>query len=115
MNDKWFSLNQVYRSKKMFLDVAQLIKHSIGLINYKHKTQKNVILVYIFWTPNNSELFPEYLTHTEELKEFNEKINSFDDLKFVSMTYDQFWENDSNSEIFKGHYVKVKGRYKIEI
>ena len=119
LNDFWFNLIDNYVDKEHFLDVAQLIKHSIGLINYKRnipdKQTKKVLLVYIFWTPINSDKFSEYIQHSNELNEFTDNINKQSDVEFISMTYNQFWDLYQNNPIFNGHFDKLRNRYSIEI
>lgn len=119
LNDFWFNLIDSYVDKELFLDVAQLIKHSIGLINYKRnipdKQTKKVLLVYIFWTPINSDKFSEYLQHTNELNKFADNIKKQSDVEFISMTYNQFWDLYQNNSIFNGHFDKLRIRYNIEI
>ena len=119
LDDFWFKLIDSYVDKEQFLDVAQLIKHSIGLINYKRKISdkqtKKVLLVYIFWTPINYEKFSEYNQHSIELNKFAYNINKQSDVEFLSMTYNQFWDLYQNNTPFNGHFDKLRSRYSIEI
>jgi len=119
LNDFWFNLIDSYVDNELFLDVAQLIKHSIGLINYKRnlpdKQTKKVLLIYIFWTPINSDKFSEYIQHSNELNKFTDNIKKQSDIEFVSMTYNQFWDLYQNIPIFKVHFDKLRTRYSIEI
>lgn len=119
LDNFWFELIDRYIGEKLYLDVAQLIKHAIGLINYRlnlstTKTQK-VILVYIFWTPNNSEKFDEYEQHAKELSCFTDILNNQTDIEFISMTYNQFWSFYDETPIFKEHFYRLKCRYSIDI
>lgn len=119
LDDFWFKLIDSYVDKEQFLDVAQLIKHSIGLINYKRKISdkqtKKVLLVYIFWTPINYEKFSEYNQHSIELNKFAYNINEQSDVEFLSMTYNQFWNLYKKNPTFKGHFEELRSRYSIEI
>lgn len=119
LNNFWFELIDRYIGKELYLDVAQLIKHAIGLTNYRlnlspTKTQK-VILVYIFWTPNNLDKFVEYNQHSKELSAFTDVIQNQSDIEFNSMTYNQFWSFFNESPLFKEHFDKLKSRYSIDI
>jgi hypothetical protein len=119
LDNFWFELIDRYIGEKLYLDVAQLIKHAIGLTNYRlnlslTKTQK-VILVYIFWTPNNSNKFDEYEQHSKELSEFTDVLKNRSDIEFKSMTYNQFWNFYNESPIFKEHFDRLKSRYSIDI
>jgi hypothetical protein len=112
----WFYLIDKYQNTSSYLDVAQLIKHSIGLINHKKSFPKieKIILVYIYWTPDNFADFAEYNQHEKELIEFKNEIGKSKDLDFVSLTYNQFWDTYDNT-VFKEHFEKMKNRYKIKI
>jgi hypothetical protein len=116
LDDFWFSLINKYHNVSTYLDVAQLIKHSIGLINHKRLFPhiKKLILVYIYWTPDNFVEFAEYKQHQKELTVFEKDIENSNDLEFISLTYYQFW-NLYDKSIFKEHFDKMKNRYKIEI
>ena len=115
LSDFWFSLIEYYRGKELYLDVAQLIKHAIGLINFKRQSGKEVILVYIFWTPINLDDYQEYEDHSRDLLEFTEKLKNQNDIKFLSMSYRQFWEGFENDPVFNNHFNIVKERYNIRI
>ncbi len=115
LDDMWFDLIKNYKGSNSHLDVAQLIKHSIGLINYKRNNPKNkIILVYLYWTPDNFNTIPNFIEHQRDLTQFEEDIKQNKDLKFISTTYNEFWKPYENS-FFSKHFNKMKKRYKIEI
>jgi len=115
LDDLWFVLMKKYKDVNLHLDVAQLIKHSIGLINYKRDNpQKDIILVYLYWTPENSDNISNYIQHQKELNEFKKDLRESKDLKFMSLTYDEFWNLYDNSK-FKEHFDRMRNRYKIKI
>lgn len=105
--------------KKLHLDVAQLIKHSIGLI--KKCRSKKPILIYIYWQPSNwqdSKIFSE---HSNEVKKFEQLAKPF--FNFIAMSYLNFWdigtkcyfyEKDINEEYIK-HIEQIKRRYLMSI
>jgi hypothetical protein len=118
LNKFWFDLIARYRGKKSHLDVAQLIKHSIGLINYNSsEPKKKIILVYIYWTPKNIDQLQleEYTKHSEELLKFSNELKKQKDIEFISLSYSQFWDKYYNDKQFNDHFNKVKERYDIEI
>ncbi len=119
LNDFWFTLIDHYVDSELYLDVAQLIKHSIGLINYKMQSSKNaakkVILIYIYWTPSNYDKFPVYIEHSKELIKFTDTLTKQTDLEFKSMSYKQFWDTYCDSSIFSEHFDNLEKRYNIEI
>lgn len=119
LDNIWFDLIEEYKGRELYLDVAQLIKHSIGLTKYNKslfpsKTKK-VILVYIFWAPNNSAKFAEYEKHSKELDVLSKSLGNQADIEFVSMTYNQFWGLYEESPIFKTHFERLETRYGMDI
>lgn len=95
----WFDLISEYKGKKLHLDVAQLIKHSIGLINYKRFSNKNVVLVYIYWIPDNYERYAEYSKHTDQLTKFSQELSKCPNIKFMHLSYNEFWDQYNNSPL----------------
>lgn len=64
----WFKLIEKLRSAPFefqFLDVAQLVKHSLGLM--KSATLKDITLLYLYWEPSNHADFPEFQVHRQEI------------------------------------------------
>lgn len=118
LSEFWFKLIENYRGKILRLDVAQLIKHSIGLIRYnkslKEKSKK-ITLVYIYWTPKNMESYDLFQSHSDELIEFENVMNEQNDINFIKMTYQEFWKMYENDKQLNEHYSKVKSRYDIVI
>ncbi|KAA6316272.1 hypothetical protein EZS27_033393 [termite gut metagenome] len=96
---------------KMHLDVAQLIKHTIGLL--KNKNGKKAILVYIYWQPENWKDFDICKEHKKEIEEFACKIKCFID--FRAFSYLDFWECYKKNDLFKKHIFNVEERYKFSL
>jgi len=119
LDNFWFDLINKYNERKLNLDVAQLIKHSIGLINYRLKLSmtknKKVILVYIYWTPNNLKKFEVYNKHSKEISALSELLKKQSDIDFITMSYNDFWDIYYEQSIFKEHFDKLKSRYSIDI
>lgn len=103
--------------RKMHLDVAQLIKHAIGLINkastkYKfilNQIYTNPVLVYIYWQPSNWYAFDIYKHHEQEIEEFKRRIDPF--IHFIPISYLEFWKIYEKTPLFSAHIEKVKRRY----
>ena len=107
-------LHYISSSEKMYLDVAQLIKHSIGLIN--EKRNKKAILVYIYWQPENWNEIDICKKHKEELDDFAERISKFKDtIEFKHLSYIEFWDTYKKDKTFSGHIERVESRYKFVI
>lgn len=103
--------------EKMHLDVAQLIKHSIGLINKSrcknNEPNRTPVLVYLYWLPTNWSNVQLFLDHEAEIKEFQKQIRSF--IQFVPMSYLEFWEQYEKDQTFGKHIGQVKARYAMVI
>lgn len=116
LNEFWFELIQDYQNKENHLDVAQLIKHCIGLLKYKSKVpNKKITLVYIYWTPINKNEFEVFKLHSIDLADFEEKLNKQDEIHFKSITYSEFWDLYKNVEIYNEHFERLNSRYCITI
>jgi hypothetical protein len=81
-------LPYISEPNKMFLDAAQLIKHTIGLLKLTNKTGKKAVLVYIYWLPYNFKEYDVCIQHEEEIKQFATRIKTFID--FVPISYIDF-------------------------
>lgn len=105
----------VISTEKMHLDVAQLIKHSIGLINASQKKDNypNPILVYIYWLPENWFHFEIFKQHNIEINEFKNSINEYID--FVPMSYLEFWNHYGIEPTFKESICEMRKRYSLKI
>jgi hypothetical protein len=100
----------IVKKDKMYLDVAQLIKHSLGLINDSKKKNKKPILIYIFWEPKEQLIEKEI--HRSEVVEFWEKISP----KFITFkyfTYEEFWNYYDNNSLLKEIIEANRKRYSI--
>ena len=117
LDDFWFKMIESYRNKNYYLDVAQLLKHTFGMIKYKTiHNKKNMILVYIYWMPKDYSKFPEYEKHKEELELFNKKMSKQNNITFVSMTYSEYWDLViKDNKNMKEHICNVRSRYDIKI
>lgn len=98
--------------KKMYLDVSQLIKHIIGLIN--EPSNKKKTLVYVFWVPKNHYDFELFEIHNQEIIEFENRLKPFSNLiHFCPLSYIDLWDKIESNPSFSNHIKKVKQRYNI--
>ena len=99
----------------MFLNVAQLIKHSIGLL--KNKENKEAILVYIYWQPKrwdiNGAFQKIYEQHNREIEDFTKRINKF--ITFKHLSYSDLWEENKAYDFLEKDIEFIKAKYDIEI
>lgn len=102
-------------TEKTHLDVAQLIKHSIGLINASQKKDNypNPVLVYIYWLPANWVNFDIFKQHNIEIDEFKNSINEYID--FVPMSYLEFWNHYGVEPTLKESICEMRKRYEFKI
>jgi len=95
------------------LDTAQLIKHSIGLLNNKgHKKAK---LIYVYWEPLNADDFYEYGQHKKELADFSDKIKIVSGISFHHLTYLDFYNIFADDNLFKQHLANFKDKYLVTL
>jgi len=113
LGDFWFDLIDSYKSENLYLDVSQLIKHSIGLIN--QAKGKKITLVYIYWTPLNKEDYQEYKIHQKELNLFSDRMKKQSDIMFKSLSYDELWSIYDTIPEFKNYSKRLRERYRIKI
>ncbi len=94
---------------KTYLDTAQLIKHSIGILN--NKDGRRAKLVYVYWEPSYASDFYEYSQHKKELTDFADRIKIVSGISFHHFTYSDFFNLFSNDSFFKQHLSYFKNRY----
>lgn len=115
LNNNFISLIKKYNNTKGYLHKAQLLKHSMGLINYKIKTGKNIILYYIYWTPSNWNNFIEYKKHEAELEIFSNELNLTGQIAFKCIKYSEFWNMYEKNKILNNYIKNIKIRYELEL
>lgn len=97
-------------SAKAYLDTAQLIKHSIGLLK-KNDEKKRTKLIYLYWQPTNAHEFYEYSQHEKELVDFSKRMKAIPGLSFHYFTYRDFHTLFANISFFREHLTNFKNRY----
>lgn len=105
-------LIQYYIGKKdkIYLDVAQLLKHTLGLLNPSNNPKGlKPVLIYIYWQPTNWKSFKEYIDHEIEIKDFAKRIKPF--IEFKALPYSKYWVDQSKNPLFATHIAKVRKRY----
>ncbi len=107
----WTDMIDEYQGKDLNLDVAQLMKHSFGLINNQRDKNQKKILVYIYWLPINYREIDNYRKHEAELIDFENRMKVQNDIRFHSMSYPEFWKEYENDFFIGDNVKKVKERY----
>jgi len=114
-NDNFFSLFEEYNinTNHYHLDIAQLLKHATGLLSKESKIGKKAVLVYIFWLPENWKDFEAFKKHQSEIEEFKSKITKY--IKFIPISYLEFWKNYEADSLFGNHIKEVMARYNLSL
>lgn len=103
----------VKNEDKKYLDFAQLIKHSIGLINAGRKKNKKAVLVYIYWLPKNWFEYEIFKKHHIQIEEFKVAIHDFID--FVPISYLDFWNYYGTEKTLMKSVSEMRKRYEFNI
>ena len=92
-NSPWFGLIEALRHDPChyrYLDVAQLVKHSLGLMN--STINGEVILLHAYWEPVNDYDFQEFQLHRDEIEELQSMVRGAKPI-LRSLTYRQIWKD----------------------
>ena len=89
----WFEEMQQLRvepCRYRFLDAAQLVKHAFGLTT--RFGGRPVQLLYLYWEPRNTEIWPECRQHREEADGLASKVKPAS-VRLIVMSYHELWAN----------------------
>lgn len=105
------SIVKYYRenNRKGHLDTAQLLKHSMGLLN--NRDGKKAKLIYVYWQPQPSIDIKEYAAHQAELVIFEKLIKGVSNIEFQHITYNDLCEQYLAFDFFKQHILHFKQKY----
>jgi hypothetical protein len=106
----WFKQVQILRTdpdRYRHLDAAQLVKHALGLLSLYGSRKAQ--LLYIYWEPNNAQVWPECLRHRREIDDLIHQVSQ-SDIKLSAMSYGELWEHWDNHEPIP-HLPKLRIRY----
>ena len=115
--EPYLSIKKKLQSDPLFfvyLDAAQLIKHTCGLSNVFQGQE--VVLLYLFWEPANYKDFGEFAKHRDELDRFAQ-LSAGSGIKFVWKSYLDLWNDWTNlsPEWARAHAASLLERYAVEI
>lgn len=111
LDDFWFELIDKYNGQKMVLDVAQLMKHSFGIINQSKKVNKKGLLVFIYWLPINYKDIDTCKILIDQINEFTSYINKQKQIEVKTMSYFEFWNTYKNDNYLQKHIENMISRY----
>jgi len=98
------------------LDVAQLVKHYLGLT--KCWSDKPITLLYLYWEPKNASEFDEFVEHRREVEKFSELVGAESKLTFRAACHRELWDEWRNSGApawLRGHVMALGQRYDLII
>jgi len=110
----WYLINRIKEQPKQHLDAAQLIKHYIGLRNIPLARDKEIVLLYLFWEPENWKDFEVFHRHRGEVSDF---ASCFDKLsvKFIYQSYPELWDEWEQHYKNISHISELRERYYLTI
>ncbi len=94
---------------KSHLDAAQLIKHTIGLLN--NRGDKKAKLIYVYWQPENYAQIKEYVSHQADLAVFSNLMKGIISIEFHHTTYSDLCKNYLSNSFFRQHILHFKQKY----
>jgi len=105
-------LQEAADGEPQHLDIAQLIKHYLGLrATYPGR---QVALMYLYWEPTNADEIPEFARHREEIRVMQGKVRD-SKVTFKPMTYCQLWKEWEKLPVAKDYVKHLKERYSVAI
>jgi len=110
----WYLIDRIKEQPKQHLDAAQLIKHYIGLRNLPFARDKEIVLLYLFWEPENWKDFEVFHRHRGEISDF---ASYFDELsvKFICQSYPELWDEWVQHYKNTSHVSELRERYYLTI
>ena len=117
----WWEALEYFRAAKsdakQYLDVAQLIKHYLGLRRYAHEqgiATSKVGLLYVFWEPLNGDDFATVHQHREEIAAFSKRVVD-SEITFAAMTFQELWLRWSRDPKLAPHAARLMQRYNVVV
>jgi len=97
------------------LDIAQLIKHYLGL-RKQYQDGWQVYLLYIYWKPLNADVFPEYLEHERDIDRVKKiVVGNGSKVQFQTMDYLQLWQLWAKDADLAKYAGSLQKRYRVKI
>jgi hypothetical protein len=111
----WDVLENSKTAGKRNLDVAQLVKHYLGLIRHFEESEAtSVTLLYLYWEPTNAGDLDVCRQHRRELAELAIQVES-SNVGFKSMNYSQLWDEWDQITELREHVANLRERYEVDI
>jgi hypothetical protein len=94
------------------LDVAQLVKHYLGLINLHDASERPVTLLYLFWEPQNWRGVQPFEKHRQQVADFAERVGHTS-VTFRYLSYPDLWSQWDTVPALTEHVAALRARYGI--
>lgn len=111
----WQVLEESKAAGPSHLDVAQLVKHYLGLIPLLNHgvggwIPKEVTLLYLFWEPTNGHDIEECQSHRRDIEQLASKVSN-SRVKLQSLTYPELWRSWERIPGIAAHVKNLQARY----
>jgi len=113
-------LNRAYQSVASgseafaYLDVAQLLKHSLGVLKHSEELPAKVLL-YAYWEPTNAVELEPFVSHWAEIERFK-TIMAGSNVEFRAVSYRWLWNSwriAGQPGVLREHADRLLERYTI--
>lgn len=92
------------------LDVAQLVKHYLGLINLDDANGRSIMLLYLFWEPRNWRGVQPFERHRRQVAAFADRVTGTS-IAFQYMSYPELWSKWESASALASHVAALRARY----
>lgn len=111
----WRVLEESKSAEKQHLDVAQFVKHYLGLIRHLESSElDSITFLYLFWEPTNASEIDACIAHREELADFSVKVRD-SRIAFEFQSYPELWNEWDEHEALKPHVLNLRRRYEVRV
>ena len=111
----WRVLQDAPNAGKRNLDVAQLVKHYLGLSRMVHEgTVTPATLLYLFWEPENASELAICHQHRTEIEDLVKRVAG-SVVAFKWMSYPELWEEWIAIPALAEHAENLKRRYEVSL
>ena len=111
----WFRYVAEEMTGSLHLNVAQLVRHWLGLC--RAHPDRRVTLLYLYWEPDNWRQVPECRRHRREIQDFTERVEG-DEVRFAALSYPELWAHWGQSSAtpwIEAHVSSLRQRYAVAI
>jgi hypothetical protein len=115
-SSRWLDSVRTKDARLRHLDVAQLVKHYLGLS--REYPDRNLTLLYLYWEPRNWQSVPECVAHRAEIAAFTAAVSD-DPFRFESLSYPALWsrweQQFGRPDWLKTHVARLRQRYDVSL